>query len=57
MSTHRPVRSGAFLEMAGVTIVWAVLFFAIALGTLLTVSTLFANQIGRVLGIFGVTLP
>jgi len=54
MSTHRPLRSGAFLEMAGVTVLLAVLFFAIAVGSLLLVSTMFASQIGTILGIFGI---
>ncbi len=53
MSTRRPVRSGAFLEIAGVTIVWAVLLFAFAIAAMLLVSAIFAHQISDVLGIFG----
>ncbi|WP_431218922.1 hypothetical protein [Leifsonia xyli] len=55
MSMHRPVRTGAFLEMAGVTVAWAGLLFAVALGTLVLVSTVFGHQIGTVLRVFGVS--
>lgn len=56
MSTHRPPHPSAFLEMAGVAVVWAVLLFAIALGAVLIVLTMFASQIGAVFRIFGITL-
>lgn len=54
MSVRRAARSGAFLEMAGLTILWAFLLFAVALITLLVVGTIFAKQIGVILGIFGI---
>ena len=54
MSAHRSVHSGAFLEMAGVSILWAVLLFAIGLVTVLLVSTIIAPQIGLILGILGI---
>jgi len=54
MSTQRPVRSGALLEMAGVTIVWAVLLFAVVFTAIVVLSAMFAQQIGDVLGIFGI---
>lgn len=54
MSTRRSARPGAFLEMAAVTMLWAVLLFAIASAAVLLVSTIFAPQIGMVLGILGI---
>ncbi|MGH1525500.1 hypothetical protein ACRAWC_16220 [Leifsonia sp. L25] len=54
MSARRPAHPGAFLELAAVTVAWAVMLFALAWGALMIVSTMFASQIHAILAIFGI---